>query len=1168
MKTALASLCQDFKTTLLFLISILFVNSFSAQTTIGASPYTVPSSGNYKLPAGVTSIDVYMWGAGGGSGGAGDGVSYGAGGGGGGGAFVKLSFTGLASEQAFSVSIGARGAAGGNNGDGGDGGNTTFTLGSTYTANGGKKGLKGSGTGGAGGAGGAATAISGVIVQSQKGGNGGTGSGCSATSLTCGGGGGGAGGSNTAGANGWYWNTSSYPTVVAGVACATRHVPQGGNGGGASPYAGGNGASPVNVTGSGDPGNAGRNGVAATVRGGGAAGGNVNNATSRPGAQGAPGEIIIVYSVACTAPTSVTLNTLTSPVCSGTNPGTYTATVSGGSPATYTYQWFNNTVNTGVATATYSPGAISAATNIYCVVSTGSGCTTTSLTSTINVTTVAAPTATSPQSFCNSGTVANLTTTSGTNIQWYSVSSSGSALAAGTALTSTNYYASQTSGGCESGRTTVAVTINTPPAITTQPVATSICSGASGTFSVATSASSPTYLWEYSADGSTWNSTAGVPGLSGQTSNTLTLNNPDPGWSGLLIRCVVKPGSCQTVSNAVVLTVNTTLTPPTSISGPATSCHGASVTLTSNGGSAGNDVWYEGSCSEAYVNNWNSNAFATYNTTVNSISGGILTVTSTSNDPMIDMTGLGSFDPAVHRYINIRYRVVSGTAGASEIFFYNTAAPSAIGAHHTFGNLISDNQWHILSVDMHQNSLYTTPTGGNITGWRYDWATNASVVMELDFIALSGAKVIGQGASITVTPTKTTTYSTKKIGNCNTTTCIAHTVTLPTTLSTLSTTESATCAVSGNNWIHFYAPSGRFIASIHPNNNNLGNVTMSSATGSPQVMFACNAQTNPLYNTAYMERSWIMTSDAYPFNASNPATGANFPSAVTVRLPFADAELVNLNATANTATPDNPNDGGTTLPATLSNLMLTKYSGAVEDNSANNCTGGGVTRAVTSSAVGINPMNIAAASYLDFSVQQFSEFFLHKSLANSPLPVTLTHFSANCNDHHEVKLNWSTASEQNASHFTVEKSRNLTSWSLVDVVSATGNSNHLIDYEAIDVNSQGGTSYYRLVQTDVNGAQEIFGPISVACHDLDNNISIFPNPSNGHFTVEISSMENKSDVQLQLVDLSGKIVSSRLVNLAEGVNQILFESELNAGIYIVRVGSHENEFKPVKLTVN
>ena len=92
------------------------------------------------------------------------------------------------------------------------------------------------------------------------------------------------------------------------------------------------------------------------------------------------------------------------------------------------------------------------------------------------VNTTAAPTAATPQNFCNGATVADLVAT-GTNLQWYTMSTGGTALASSTLLATGNYYASQTLNSCESTRTLVAVTVNTtaaPTAATPQ----NFCNGA------------------------------------------------------------------------------------------------------------------------------------------------------------------------------------------------------------------------------------------------------------------------------------------------------------------------------------------------------------------------------------------------------------------------------------------------------------------------------------------------------------------------------------------------------------------------------------------------------------------------------------------------------------------------------------------------------------------
>ena len=89
------------------------------------------------------------------------------------------------------------------------------------------------------------------------------------------------------------------------------------------------------------------------------------------------------------------------------------------------------------------------------------------------------PTGLAAQTFCNSATVANLTA-SGTGVQWYTVSTGGSALATGTILVDgITYYASQTISGCESAtRFAAVVTVDvtsSPTGSTTQ----SVCNGAS-----------------------------------------------------------------------------------------------------------------------------------------------------------------------------------------------------------------------------------------------------------------------------------------------------------------------------------------------------------------------------------------------------------------------------------------------------------------------------------------------------------------------------------------------------------------------------------------------------------------------------------------------------------------------------------------------------------------
>jgi hypothetical protein len=165
---------------LLFLLFFVYF-SICAQTTRTLS---TPSTGTFKVPAGVTSLVVEGWGAGGAGGGVVGVLSLYGGGGGGGGAYSKTTLTSITPATSFNYTVGA-GGTGVSGSGGGNGGNSIF---STVTVNGGLGGGKGNPSQGVGGAGGAASGAGTIF----SGGQGGTAILISGT-LYSGGGGGGAG---------------------------------------------------------------------------------------------------------------------------------------------------------------------------------------------------------------------------------------------------------------------------------------------------------------------------------------------------------------------------------------------------------------------------------------------------------------------------------------------------------------------------------------------------------------------------------------------------------------------------------------------------------------------------------------------------------------------------------------------------------------------------------------------------------------------------------------------------------------------------------------------------------------------------------------------------------------------------------------------------------------
>ena len=76
---------------------------------------------------------------------------------------------------------------------------------------------------------------------------------------------------------------------------------------------------------------------------------------------------------------------------------------------------------------------------------------------------------------------------------------------------------------------------------------------------------------------------------------------------------------------------------------------------------------------------------------------------------------------------------------------------------------------------------------------------------------------------------------------------------------------------------------------------------------------------------------------------------------------------------------------------------------------------------------------------------------------------------------------------------------------------------------------------------------------------VSNDIQIYPVPNNGNFSVNISQL--KGDLQLQIIDASGRIIDTRKSN---NRNSIEYQLSLDSGIYFVKVTSGKSSFtKPI-----
>jgi hypothetical protein len=142
-----------------------------------------------------------------------------------------------------------------------------------------------------------------------------------------------------------------------------------------------------------------------------------------------------------------------------------------------------------------------------------------------------------------------------TNNSTYSGVTSKTLNITGAALSMNNYqYRVLINGTCTQANTASAaaiLTVNTPAAITTNPVDGNRCVGTSISFTSAASGSSPSYQWQVSTDGGFT-----YTNLPGATSAILTLNNVSMALNGNRYRSIATVLSCGSLSSApAILTV-------------------------------------------------------------------------------------------------------------------------------------------------------------------------------------------------------------------------------------------------------------------------------------------------------------------------------------------------------------------------------------------------------------------------------------------------------------------------------------------------------------------------------------------------------------------------------------------------------------------------------------
>jgi hypothetical protein len=197
-----------------------------------------------------------------------------------------------------------------------------------------------------------------------------------------------------------------------------------------------------------------------------------------------------------------------------------------------------------------------------------------------------------------------------------------------------------------------------------------------------------------------------------------------------------------------------------------------------------------------------------------------------------------------------------------------------------------------------------------------------------------------------------------------------------------------------------------------------------------------------------------------------------------------------------------------------------------------------------------------------FSISQTGDqvaFSLIEISNTVALPVELIKFDASTFAKN-IRLSWQTASEINNEKFEIEESRDGREFKKIGEVEGKGTTLEQQDYSFEVKNPRNGISYYRLKQIDFDGQFEHSKVISVNFKGENGDIGEFyPNPSKSGIVNLDYTSQNDDEITVSVFAMTGKLVVNQIQSIARENNNLSFDfSELNKGIYIVRIGDERN----------
>jgi hypothetical protein len=805
---------------------------------------------------------------------------------------------------------------------------------------------------------------------------------------------------------------------------------------------------------------------------------------------------------------------------------------------------------------------------------------------------------------CGSGTVTFTgTVTSGLTLDWYSAATGGTLLSSGTTSfttpvisSNTTYYAevrNATTGCISASRLAVTATVNSSSIISANQ---SLCTGATPSTNIVLTSASGTIQWQSSTDNLSFSN------IAGQTNATLSAATIGALTQTTYYRAIVTNGACISNSPVHTITANTNPSVPAVPNATQSFCVGTSRTVGDLTATGNNIQWYNisngGTALSSGTSLTSGNYYATQ--TVNGCESPRLTVTVNMNAQPTSPAGIATNDvlwkggaanpndwsTASNWYVKTAggYTVAPATpAATTNVFVGNT------------GSCINNSVVNLTGLTRCKNLYIESGATLNLGGssdvlevygnWDNNGTLNANT-STVKFISPNNQSMNTAAASETFynlyidnnNSTNQNYLLTNKSVNVLNTFHMEGNVRMNT--NTVLEIGSATNPGEvlwhdgvvigpmkrwflGNSSINVQSPTFHNVTTGSPHLNPAGIFpvgTLRTLPGGAVEHEHKNASVNfktPVTTAGHLTVEFI-TSNANVLNANNSITtagqtiGGLLVNTVTSTsglnaIDFygywridASASLMTVNYDASFRALNI--DLGSN-PADVRVLKTSSFNAWNDGIAANN--GSNTTMHTLNGANIHNDRVYSIENLLGFSGFTFG-------FNGSTLPIQLSSFAGET-DNAVNYLKWTTQSEQNSSHFEMERSVDAINFEMIGRVNAMGVSNQVKQYSFNDVNPIKGMNYYRLKMVDIDGTNANSNTIALEIKGKETIFVFFPNPTSDVVSYQFTAETNES-LNMEVVNTLGQVVISQNRNVRVGTNSISVNmSELAPGAYTVRV---------------